>query len=124
MEQQQSFKALRQVVVTDRSRVVDSRATGGEVIKIPILNPMQPIAALSAVADDLAWFMEQATGRGYQKTEEVYELGFIVREPGHEAYGLKVHTEEGAVVISRVALLEDDSIFKRYVDYLHSGMFI
>lgn len=117
-----SPEELKSFVEIDRTQVVDERAKGGEVILIPILNPMTPLLALGAVADNLAWFMEQVTGRGYQKAEEVYEVGYVVREPGHQAYGLKVNAEAGMVVISRVSILEDESIFRRYADYLRTGL--
>ncbi|MCL6465962.1 MAG: hypothetical protein K6T77_04300 [candidate division WOR-3 bacterium] len=117
-----SPEELRPFVEIDRTQVVDERAKGGEVILIPLLNPFAPLPALGAVADNLAWFMEQVTGRGYQKAEEVYELGYVVREPGHQAFGLKVNAEGGMVVISRIAILEDESIFRRYADYLRTGL--
>lgn len=122
--QEQSLSTLRQYVDTDGSFVVDARASGGEVIKIPMRRSGLAINTLSAVSDNLSWFMEQVTGRGYQKAEEVYEVGFTVREPGHQAYGLKVNTDGGMVVISRVALLEDETIFQRYVNYLHTGILL
>ena len=98
--------------------------SGGEVIKIPMRPQLQPIMVLSAVADNLSWFLEQVTGRGYQKAEEVYDVGFTVREPGHQAYGLKVNAEANIVVIARVALLEDETIFHRYVNYLRTGVYL
>ncbi|MEN9979592.1 MAG: hypothetical protein ABIK38_04515 [candidate division WOR-3 bacterium] len=119
-----SPEELRQFVDLDRAEVVDDRAKGGEVILIPLVNPFAPIPALSAVADNLSWFMEQVTGRGYQKAEEVYDVGFIVREPGHQAFGLKVNAESGVVVISRVSILEDETVFRRYVNYLRTGVFL
>ncbi len=119
----QSLSQLRQLVDIDRAEVIDARTTGGEVIRIPIRAQLMPIQLLSAVADNLAWFMETVTGRGYQKAEEVYEVGFTVREPGHQAYGLKVNAEAGYVIISRVAILEDETIFRRYVRYLHTGLY-
>ncbi|MCX7731980.1 MAG: hypothetical protein ABIK22_00155 [candidate division WOR-3 bacterium] len=119
-----SPEELRQFVDLDRAEVVDERAKGGEVILIPLVNPFAPIPALSAVADNLSWFMEQVTGRGYQKAEEVYDVGFIVREPGHQAFGLKVNAESGMVVISRVSILEDETVFRRYVNYLRTGVFL
>jgi len=119
----QSPQVLRQFVDIDRAEVVDARTHGGEVIRIPLIGGGLVVAALAAVADNLAWFMEQATGRGYQKAEEVYDVGFTVREPGHQAYGLKVHAEAGMVIISRVSILEDETIFRRYVRYLHTGLY-
>ena len=85
---------------------------------------LMPIQVLSAVADNLSWFMEQVTGRGYQKAEEVYDVGYTVREPGHQAYGLKVNAEANIVIIARVALLEDETIFQRYVNYLRTGIYL
>ena len=119
-----SLGTLRQYVDTDRATVVDARATGGEVIKIPMRPQMMPFQVLSAVADNLSWFLEQVTGRGYQKAEEAYDVGFTVREPGHQAYGLKVNAEADIVIIARVALLEDETIFQRYVNYLRTGIYL
>jgi hypothetical protein len=117
--------SLRQFIDTDRAQVVDTRATHAEVIKIPIRpDAPMPITVLSAVADNMSWFMEQVTGRGYQKAEEVYEVGFTVREPGHQAYGVKINAEPGMVIISRVSILEDETIFQRYVNYLHTGIYL
>lgn len=116
------LESVKQLYDTARAEVVDSRATGGEVVRVPLLNSMQATAALAVLADNVAWFLEQVTGRGYRKTEEVYELGFVIREPGHQVYGLKVVHEGEAAIISRVAILEDETIFGRYVNYLHTGM--
>ena len=110
------------LVDTDRAEVVAARATGGEVIRIPMRPQVMPMQALSAVADNLSWYLEQVTGRGYQKAEEVYAAGFTVREPGHQAYGMKVTAEASIVIVARVALLEDDTIFHRYADYLRTGV--
>jgi hypothetical protein len=119
-----SLSFLGQFVDTDRAEVVDARATGGEVIRITMRERILPIHALPAVADNLSWFMEQLTGRGYQKAEEAYGGGFTVREPGHQAYGLKVSAEANIVIIARVALLEDETIFQRYVNYLRTGVLL
>jgi hypothetical protein len=119
-----SLSLLSQYVDTDRAEVVDARATGGEVIRITVRERILPIHALAAVSDNLSWFLEQVTGRGYQKAEEAYDAGFTVREPGHQAYGLKVTAEANIVIIARVALLEDETIFQRYVNYLRTGVYI
>jgi hypothetical protein len=119
-----SLKYLSQFVDSDRAEVVDARATGGEVIRIPFREMVLPAMALSAVADNLSWFMEQLTGRGYQKAEEVYGAGFTVREPGRNAYGLKVAAEGPVVIVARVSLLEDETIFQRYVNYLRTGVLL
>jgi len=119
-----SLSLLSQYVDTDRAEVVDARSTGGEVIRISMRSQVLPTQALSAVADNLSWFLEQVTGRGYQKAEEAYDAGFTVREPGHPAYGLKVTAEANIVIIARVAVLEDETIFQRYVNYLRTGVYI
>ena len=119
-----SLNLLRQYVDIDQAQVVDARATGGEVIRVSMRERVLPPHALSAVADNLSWFMEKLTGRGYQKAEEAYGGGFTVREPGRNAYGLKVSAEANTVIIARVALLEDETIFQRYVDYLRTGVLL
>lgn len=117
-----SPEELKQYVDLDHAEVVDDRSRGGEVILIPLLNPFAPLPALSAVSDNLAWFMERVTGKGYMVGEEIYDVGFVVREPGHEAYGMKVNTDGQMVVISRVSILEDETIFHRYAHYLRTGI--
>jgi len=119
-----SLNLLRQYVDPDSAQVVDARATGGEVIKVPLRPKVLAMQAVSAVADNLSWFLEQLTGRGYQKAEEVYGAGFTVREPGRNAYGMKATVEGNTVIIARVALLEDDTIFQRYVNYLRTGVLL
>jgi len=120
--QPQSLAKVRQHLNTNQALVVDARSMGGEVITVPFLNPMFGAQSLGVLADNLAEFMEEVTGRGYQKAEEVYDVGYTVREPGHQAYGLKIAIEEGCAVISRVAILEDETTFRRYVEYLHTGI--
>ena len=120
--QEMTLETLRQHVEVDKAMVVDSRATGGEVVTVPVLNPIQGLQAMAALAENLAWFMERVTGRGYRKTEEVYEIGYVVREPGHAAYGLKVALDGTTGIISRVAILEDETVFGRYVKYLQTGI--
>jgi hypothetical protein len=119
-----SLSLLRQYIDTDSAEVVDARATAGEVIRLPIRPQVLATQALSVAADNLSWFLEQVTGRGYQKAEEVYGAGFTVREPGRQAYGLKVTAEGNTVIIARVAVLEDETVFQRYVNYLRTGVFI
>jgi hypothetical protein len=120
----QSLEYLRQAVDTDRAEVVDARAQGGEVIYVPLTGTMLPAKALELLADNLAFFMEQVTGRGYMKAEEVYDIGFTVREPGHQAYGLKARVDGPNIVVSRVSILEDETVFHRYVAYLKSGILV
>ncbi len=122
--QPQALETLKQYVDAGQAQVVDARSMGGEVIKVPVLNPMMASQALAALADNLSGFMEEVTGRGYQKAEEVYDLGYTVREPGHQAYGLKIGMEEGCAIVSRVAILEDETTFHRYVQYLKTGIVI
>jgi hypothetical protein len=64
--------------------------------------------------------MQKKTGRGYEPAKEVGQPNeIIVREPGHQYYGLKVFVEGRFIYISRVAILEDETILKQYVDHLH-----
>jgi hypothetical protein len=46
-------------------------------------------------------------------------IEWIVREPGHETYGLKIVGEGNRVIVKRVAILEDETFMNRYVRYLH-----
>jgi len=122
--QPQSLALVKQYLDPNRAQVVDARSMGGEVIKVPILNQMLGAQSLGVLADNLSEFMEEITGRGYQKAEEVYDIGYTVREPGHQAYGLKLTIEEGCAIISRVAILEDETAFRRYVEYLRTGIVV
>jgi len=122
--QEDSLRRLRQYANTAQAAVVDHRTTGGEVVAIPLTNLMQRDQALLALADNIEYFMERVTGRGYRKAEEVYDTGYTIREPGHQAYGVKVLVEENSLIVARVAVLEDETIFSRYVDYLRSGLLV
>ncbi len=102
------------------SEVIDKREMKGEVIKIPILKDLNPMTAVQAVAQELAGFMQMKTGRGYEPSVEVGQPNeMLVRESGHQYYGLKVFSEGRCVYVSRIAILEDESIFQQYVDHLH-----
>jgi|UniRef100_A0A7C6EDF4 hypothetical protein len=75
--------------------------------------------ALTAVANELSNFMQKKLGRGYEIAAEVGQPNeLIVREPGRQYYGLKVFFEGQFIFISRVALLEDETILRQFVDYL------
>ncbi len=101
------------------ARVEDRRETHGEVVKIPIKENVSAMRALTAVANELSTFMQKKLGRGYETAAEVGQPNeIIVREPGHQYYGLKVFVEGGCVFISRVAVLEDETILRQFVDYL------
>ena len=36
----------------------------------------------------------------------------------------RVMAEGGNIIVSRVALLEDDTVFQRYVNYLRTGVYV
>jgi hypothetical protein len=92
----------------------------GEVIQIPIKEDLIAMRAVEAVAKELANFMQMKTGRGYEPSVEVGQPNeMLVRESGHQYYGLKVFCEGKCIYISRIAILEDETIFKQYVDHLH-----
>ena len=64
--------------------------------------------------------MQAKTGRGYVPALEVGQPNEVmVREPGHAYYGLKVFSEGKFIYVTRVAILEDETILKQYVDHLH-----
>jgi len=90
------------------------------VVKISLKEDIEPIKAVAAVANALANFMQKNTGRGYEPALEVGQPNeIIVREPGHQYYGLKVFSEGRFIYISRVAILEDETILQQFVDHLH-----
>jgi adenine deaminase len=111
---------LKEYIDLAGSAVIDRREMRGEVIKIPIKEDLNPMRAVQAVAQELANFMEIKTGRGYEPAIEVGQPNeMLVRESGHQYYGLKVFSEGKCVYVSRIAILEDETIFKQYVDHLH-----
>lgn len=103
-----------------KAQVEDRRETHGEVVKIPLKEGILAERALNAVALEVANFMQKKMGRGYESAREVGQPNeIIVREPGHQYYGLKVFVEGRFIFISRVAVLEDETILQQFVDYLH-----
>ena len=111
---------LKEYIDLAGSEVIDRREMHGEVIKIPIKEDINPMRAVQAVAQELSDFMQMKTGRGYEPSVEVGQPNeMLVRESGHQYYGLKVFCEGKCVYVSRIAILEDETIFKQYVDHLH-----
>ena len=74
------------------------------------------------LGEDLALFMRNFTGRGYDVSRESFATGDsrFMREPGHEAFGLKLFVDGNRILIGRVAILEDETIFRSYIRHLKS----
>ncbi len=99
-------------------QIADLRDWGGEVIICPLKEGVNCQKALELLANDLALFIRKELGKGYSATKVGYEYEWLVREPGHQSYGLKLFPEGRKIIISRVAILEDETIFRRYYEYL------
>lgn len=104
-----------------RAEIRDIRSAGGEVIVVP-LKPDKAMTEerVELLGNDLARYMSKFTGRGYDLSRETRALGGIryVREPGHQAFGLKLIAENRRVLIGRVAVLEDESCMANYLRHL------
>lgn len=102
----------------DKVRIDDLRDLGGEVILVPLKEGVNYRVALEVLSRNLATFIQQELGKGYTATKIGYQDEWLVREPGHQSYGLKLYCEAGKIIITRVAILEDETIFHRYCRYL------
>jgi hypothetical protein len=113
---------MKEVFDLEHVEIRDVRAQGGEVIVVP-LKPNKPASQhVVTLSEDLARFMCNFTGRGYDVSRETMAGGDsrFVREPGHDAFGLKVFSDGNRVLIARVAILEDETIYQSYVRHLKS----
>lgn len=116
------MSSMKDVFDLEHAEIRDIREQGGEVIVVP-MKPDKPASQhVQPLAEDLARFMRNLTGRGYEVSEETVTDGDarFVREPGHETFGLKVFSDGNRVFIGRVAILEDETIYQSYVRRLKS----
>jgi len=113
-------ESLKEVFDLEHAALKDVRSLGGEVIEVPIRSEFFAPKHIEELGQDLARFMRNFTGRGYDLSQATLAVGDMryVREPGHEAYGLKLFAEHGRVLIGRVAVLEDEAILTNYVRHL------
>jgi len=103
-----------------RTRLDDIRDYGGEVIILFLKEGVSLTEAVEVLSWEIAKFLQNETGKGYSPSKEPgMGIEWIVREPGHETYGLKVVGEGNRVIVKRVAILEDETFMTRYVRYLH-----
>ncbi len=114
---------LKDVFDLEQAALKDVRALGGEVIEVPVRPGNIPSKYMEDLGEDLAQFMRMFTGRGYDLSREssiTMANTRFVREAGHEAFGLKLFADTSRIIITRVAILEDESILPNYVRHLKS----
>lgn len=113
---------MTEVFDLEHAEIRDIRAENGEVILVPLKPGKLATLHVLTLCEDLARFMCNFTGRGYDVTRETMAGGDsrFVREPGHDAFGLKVFADGNQIIIGRVAILEDETIFQSYVRHLKS----
>lgn len=106
----------------EHAEIRDIRAQGGEVIVVPLKPGKLASPNVLPLSEDLALFMRNFTGRGYDVSRETMATGDsrLVREPGHEAFGLKLFVDGNRILIGRVAILEDETIYRSYIKHLKS----
>jgi len=111
---------LKEVFDLEHAEIRDIRSQGGEVIVVPMKAGKLANQHVPTLGEDLALFMRNFTGRGYDVSRETMSTGDarFVREPGHDAFGLKVYSDGDRVLVGRVAVLEDETIFESYIRHL------
>ena len=111
---------MKDVFDLEQAALKDVRALGGEVVEVPLKPDRHAPKYLELLGEDLARFMCDFTGRGYAMTRETLSAGDTryVREPGYEAFGLKVFSDGQRIVVGRVAVLMDEMILRNYVKHL------
>ena len=115
---------LKDVFDLENVCLKDVRALGGEVIEVPARPDRHVPKYIELLGEDLARFMCAFTGRGYALSRETMAMGDTryVREPGYEAFGLKVFVDGNRILIGRVAILMDESILRNYVKHLKRSL--
>lgn len=113
---------LKDVFDLENVALRDIRALGGEVIEVPVREGRYAPKYIELLGEDLARFMCQFTGRGYALSRETLATGETryVREPGYEAFGLKLFVDGNRLIVTRVAVLMDETILRNYVKHLKS----
>lgn len=116
------MSSLKDSLDLKHAEIRDVRAQDGEVIIIPMRQDKPAGQQVQPLAEDLARFMCNLTGRGYEVSEETVTNGDsrFVHEPGHETFGLKVSADGSRVLVARVAILEDETALRGYVRHLSS----
>ncbi|MEO0087700.1 MAG: hypothetical protein ABIK77_06180 [candidate division WOR-3 bacterium] len=110
---------LRNYFDLKKTRLDDIREYGGEVILLFLKEGISLNEAIEVLSWEIAKFLQNETGKGYSPSKEPgMGIEWIVREPGHETYGLKIVGEGNRVIIKRVAILEDETFMNRYARYL------
>lgn len=109
---------LTEYFFLERTRIDDLRDLGGEVMLVPLKEGINYRIALEVLSQNLASFIQRELGKGYTATKIGYQDEWLVREPGHQSYGLKLYREAGKIIITRVAILEDETLLPRYCQYL------
>jgi hypothetical protein len=115
-------QAIIEVFDVEHADIKDVRALGGEVIEVPMKPNQIASYHLDELGEHLANYMCSFTGRGYALSRETLTMGEAryVREPGYEAYGLKIFVEGNRIMVGRVAILMDESILRGYLKFLKS----
>jgi hypothetical protein len=111
---------LKEIFELEQAAVRDIRAQGGEVLVVPLKGDRYAPKYMEDLGQDLARFMTQFTGRGYELSRETMLAGDTryVREPGYEAYGLKLFVDGPRILVGRVAVLVDETILRSYLKHL------
>jgi hypothetical protein len=111
---------LKDVFDLQNSSLKDVRALGGEVIEVPLKQGRHAPKYIELLGEDLVQFMCRFTGRGYALSRETMSAGDTryVREPGYDAFGLKLFVDGSRILIGRVAVLMDETILRNYAKYL------
>jgi len=112
--------SIKEIFDLEHAEIRDIRSQGGEVIVVPMKPGKLARLNVLTLGEDLARFMCNFTGRGYDVSRETMSTGDarFVREPGHDAFGLKVYSDGDRVLIGRVAVLEDETIYQSYIRHL------
>ena len=109
------MQSIIDIVQAESAVLKDARVTHGEAVILTLKPNIEVKDAMPVIISDLERFMSKSTGKMYSHHRESYSNAYRIQEPGRMAYGVKVSEDLGKIIIRPIAILEDISLLRRYV---------
>lgn len=109
------MKSIIDYIDPQSAHLQDARVTRGEAVILTLKPGVETKEAMPVIISDLIRFMSRTTGKMYSQQREAYSNAYRIQEPGRISYGVKVTEDLGKIIIQAIAVLEDISLLRRYV---------
>lgn len=110
-----NMTSILDVVDPESATIKDERVTRGEAAVLTLKPNVEAKHAMQVIISDLMKFMSKSTGKMYTQQREAFSNSYRIQEPGHLSYGIKVTEDSGKIFIQPIAVIEDSTLLKRYV---------